>query len=81
MSVDIAREFLAKIATDEDLAKAAAGLSGPALITLARQLGYVFDESQLQEATTGASHSDTLSDDDLRRVSGGATSRGTYGRG
>lgn len=80
MSIDTAREFLAKIATDEGLATRAAGLSGPALVALAGQLGYVFSESQLQEASAGAQDSGLLSDDDLGRVSGGLASRGRYSR-
>lgn len=78
MSIETAREFLAKIATDEGLAKTAVGLSGPALVALAGQLGYVFSESQLQQATAGTQDSDKLSDDDLGQVSGGLRSRGLY---
>ena len=79
MSIDNAKEFLAKIATDEGLAKTASGLSGPALVALAQQLGYVFSESQLQEATAGVQESDNkLSDADLEQVSGGLVVESTF---
>lgn len=78
MSIDHAREFLAKIATDEGLAKTASGLSGQALVALAQQLGYVFSESELQQATAGVQESDKLSDADLEQVSGGLVVESTF---
>lgn len=78
MSVETAREFLAKIATDEGLAKSAAGLTGPALVTLAQRWGYAFTETQLAQAAADTQDSGQLSGNELDQVSGGLRSRGPY---
>lgn len=81
MSINTAKEFLARIATESGTAEKAKGLSGSALVGLARQMGYVFSEADLQQAASGASDPNELSDDDLNRVSGGIGSAfSRYGR-
>ena len=77
MSIDMAKEFLAKIATDEGTAVKARGLVGPALVALAQRMGYTFSEADLLQASSGAQDQSELFDA-LDGVSGGLRSTGRY---
>ena len=80
MSVDMAKEFLAKIATDEGTAAKAKGLAGSALVALAQRMGYTFNEADLLKASSGVADPTALSDTVLDRVSGGLNRTGRYSR-
>jgi predicted ribosomally synthesized peptide with nif11-like leader len=78
MSVDMAKEFLARIATEQETAERAKGLAGAALVDLARQMGYAFSEQDLQDALAGRHDPSELAEDALDGVSGGLQLPGSY---
>jgi predicted ribosomally synthesized peptide with nif11-like leader len=71
MSIQTAKDFLVKIATDEEAAKKAQAAHESALLTLARQMGYTFSEGDLRQAMDDVEALDQLSGEQLDRVAGG----------
>ncbi|MBP7775752.1 MAG: Nif11-like leader peptide family RiPP precursor [Acidobacteria bacterium] len=75
MSVQSAKEFLVKIATDEQLATRAEDAQRGALLGLAQELGYAFSDGDLSSAMEDVDELDKLSDADLRSIAGGRARR------
>jgi predicted ribosomally synthesized peptide with nif11-like leader len=71
MSNQTAKDFLVKIATDEEAAKKAQAAHESALLALARQMGYTFSEGDLRQAMDDVEALDQLSGEQLDRVAGG----------
>ena len=72
MSIQMAKEFLVKVATDESLARKAADAQRAALLDLAKKAGYSFSDADLNSAMDEV---DELSEADLRHVAGGRARR------
>lgn len=68
MSTQSAKDFLVKIATDEDAAKHAQSAHEQALVRLGESLGYTFDATELRDALAAI---DELPEQALEGVAGG----------
>ena len=80
MSIYVAREFLARIATDNTIAGKAQGLSVSELASLAQGIGYSVTVGDLEKAMAGTADPDEMRDPDIESVSGGmARSKFPYG--
>ena len=75
MSIQSAKDFLVKIATDQKAAEKAQAAHESALLGLARQMGYNFSEGDLKAALADVESLDELSSAELRNVVGGARRR------
>ncbi len=73
MSVEQAKEFLVKIATDEEAADKARRAHEASLLKVAEELGFSLDASDLEAAMTSIAEIDELTDDELDEVAGGVT--------
>jgi len=71
MTIQTAKDFLVKIATDEAAAKKAQAAHESALLNLARQMGYTISESELRQAMADVEELDELSESQLSTISGG----------
>jgi len=71
MSIQTAKEFLVKVATDEAAATKAQAAHESALLNLARQMGYTFSENELRQAMSDVEELDELSESQLSTISGG----------
>jgi predicted ribosomally synthesized peptide with nif11-like leader len=71
MSVQKAKDFLVKIATDEAAATKARAAHESALLVVAKELGYSFDATDLRDAMADIEDLDELSPEALEGVSGG----------
>lgn len=72
MSIQLAKDFLVKVATDEAVAKKAEAAQRAALLGCASELGFAISEDDLNSALDEV---DELDDIALRNVSGGLRRR------
>lgn len=73
MSIQNAKEFLVKIATDVKAAKEAQSAHEQALVRLGEGLGFRFSAADLRKAMADVDELDQLTDDQLAGVTGGAS--------
>lgn len=77
MSIQVAKDFLVKIATDVQSAKEAQAAHEDSLVGLGKRMGFAFSAADLREAMTAIDELDELSQTELEGVAGG---RGLPGR-
>ena len=77
MSIQVAKDFLVKIATDVKAAEDAQAAHEDSLVGLGKRMGFAFSAADLREAMTAIDELDELSEIELESVAGG---RGLPGR-
>jgi predicted ribosomally synthesized peptide with nif11-like leader len=75
MSIELAKEFLVRVATDESLAPQADEAQRAALLGLAKKVGYSFSDADLNAAMGQIDELDELTAADLQHVAGGLLRR------
>ena len=71
MSIQVAKEFLVKIATDAKAAEEAQAAHEESLVGLGKRMGFAFSAADLREAMTAIDELDELRESALEGVAGG----------
>ena len=71
MSIQVAKDFLVRIATDVKAAEEAQAAHEESLVGLGKRLGFAFSAADLREAMTAIDELDELSATELESVAGG----------
>ena len=71
MSIQVAKDFLVKIATDVKAAEEAQAAHEDSLVGLGKRMGFAFSAADLREAMTSIDELDELSESALESVAGG----------